>query len=69
MYKRDDKIIKSLRQDKYPFQHQGFLEDKVYEIRAIVDYLRIINNMMTDDIALTSVMLSPLYSFSPKEDA
>ena len=22
---------------------------------------------MTDDIALTSVMLSPLYSFSPKE--
>ncbi|MGI6522985.1 MAG: UvrD-helicase domain-containing protein [Christensenellales bacterium] len=66
MYKRDDKIIKELEARQIPFSAPGFSEDKVYEIELIVDYLRIINNM-TDDIALTSVMLSPLYSFSPKE--
>ncbi len=66
MYKRDDKIIKELRARQIPFFASGFNKDKEYEIELMVNYLRLINNM-ADDIVLTSVMLSPIYSFSPKE--
>lgn len=67
MYKRNGgAIIDELRNNGIPYTAPGFSQTALHEIVMLVDILRVIDNF-ANDIPLSAVMQSPLYSFSPQE--